>query len=359
MREPQGLVALERTLPAGPDVGRAALGEATPATLYRPVEAVTPLPAWIVLHGITRPGRFHPVLVRFARALASTGAAVLVPEVPAWVALRLAPDGVTPTVRRALARLNAEPGVAQGPHGLVGFSFGAPQAVRVGSALGGDIAAIVAWGGYRNLTRTLRFHFTGEHEWRGVTHRARPDPYGRWIVAGNYLTGVPGYEGAGPVAAGLLELARVAGERRVPAWHAGYDPEKERLAAELAPEQRALFRQFAPPSSSDPLPPTPDVLAWPERLAEAGRRQDPLVDPIDGLHALGAPVHVLHGREDRLIPWSEGLRLAEALEDRGEVHTTVTGLFAHADEHTLRRTAGAAVDGVRFLRALGRVLGEV
>jgi pimeloyl-ACP methyl ester carboxylesterase len=101
------------------------------------------------------------------------------------------------------------------------------------------------------------------------------------------------------------------------------------------------------------------VLAWPERLAEVGRRQDPLVDPIDGLHAFGAPVHVLHGREDRLIPWSEGLRLAEALEGRGEVHTTVTGLFAHADERALRRTAGAAVEGARFLRALGRVLGEV
>jgi dienelactone hydrolase len=359
MREPHGLVALECTLPAGSGDDRAGSGGGTPATLYRPVEAIAPLPGWIVLHGITRPGRFHPVLVRFARALASTGAAVLVPEVAAWVELRLAPDRVLPTVRRALARLDAEPGVAPGPRGLVGFSFGAPQAVRVGAALGGDIAAIVAWGGYRDLTRTLRFQFTGEHEWRGVGHKARPDPYGRWIVAGNYLTGVPGYEAARPVAAGLLELARIAGERRVPAWHAGYDLEKDRIAASLAPDQRALFRQFAPPSSSDPLPPTPDVLAWPERLAEAGRRQDPLVDPIDRVDALGAPVHVLHGREDRLIPWSEGLRLAEALEDRGQVHTTVTGLFAHADEHTLRRTAGAAVDGVRFLRALGRVLGEV
>jgi pimeloyl-ACP methyl ester carboxylesterase len=161
------------------------------------------------------------------------------------------------------------------------------------------------------------------------------------------------------VAAGLLELARIAGERRVPAWHAGYDLEKDRIGAGLAPDQRALFRQFAPPSTSDPLPPTPDVLAWPERLAEVGRRQDPLVDPIAGLGPLGNPAHVLHGREDRLIPWSEGLRLAEALEGRGEVHTTVTGLFAHADEHALRRTAGAAVEGTRFLRALGRVLGEV
>jgi predicted esterase len=330
-----------------------------PATLYRPAEAPAPLPAWIVLHGITVPGRRHPVLVRFARALASTGVAVLVPEVPEWAALRLAPDRTLPTVRASLDLLADEPGVAPGPRGLVGFSFGAPQAVRAGAELEGDIAGSVAFGGYRDLERTVRFQLTGHHEWLGVTRRLRPDPYGRWIVAGNYLTRVPGYSAAGPAAAALLELARLVGEHRVPAWDPEYDPAKERLAAGIEADQRALFRRFAPPSARDPLEPDDEVLGWAGALADAARRQDPLVDALDGLVRLPAPVHVLHGRADVLIPWSEGMRLAEALEALGPVHAAVTGLFAHADQHTLRGALASAREGFSFLRALARMLDVV
>ena len=48
-----------------------------PATLVHPNYARSPLPGWVVLHGVTRPGRSHPMLLRFVRALAGTGAAEL------------------------------------------------------------------------------------------------------------------------------------------------------------------------------------------------------------------------------------------------------------------------------------------
>src|SRR4051812_43066548 len=63
-----------------------------PATLYQPARTRrSGTPGWIMLHGVTVPGREHAQLVRFARSVAHTGAAVLVPEVPEWRALRLAP----------------------------------------------------------------------------------------------------------------------------------------------------------------------------------------------------------------------------------------------------------------------------
>jgi pimeloyl-ACP methyl ester carboxylesterase len=329
------------------------------ATLYRPAEARGPLPGWVVLHGITVPGRKHPVLVRFARALAATGAAVLVPDVPEWIGLRLAPDRTQPAVRAALDLLAAEAGVGPGPRGLVGFSFGAPQAIRVGAAMPDEIAGTVAFGGYCDLERTLRFQLTGHHEWQGVTRRLRPDPYGRWIVAGNYLTRVPEYETAGPTAEALLELARTAGEQRVPSWNAVYDPVKDRLAAALPPEQRALFRTLAPPSDREPLEPGDEVLVWAERLAAAARRQDPLVDALHYVERLPSPVHVLHGRADVLIPWTEGLRLAETLAPRGPVRASVTGLFAHSDEHALRGLVNSTREAVGFFRTLAAMLGVV
>src|SRR5690554_6285655 len=71
-------------------------GEEHPATLYRPARARGPLPAWVVLHGLTYSGRTHPSLVRFARAVAASGATVLVPDVPEWRSLRVAPAATAP-----------------------------------------------------------------------------------------------------------------------------------------------------------------------------------------------------------------------------------------------------------------------
>ena len=57
-------------------------GKVIPATLVLPIRSRGPLPGWIALGGVSRLGRFHPQLMRFANALASSGAAVLVPEIP-------------------------------------------------------------------------------------------------------------------------------------------------------------------------------------------------------------------------------------------------------------------------------------
>ena len=56
-----------------------------PASVTLPAGGGRNLPGWVVLHGVTRPGRFHPTLLRFVRALAASKAAVLVPQVPEWV----------------------------------------------------------------------------------------------------------------------------------------------------------------------------------------------------------------------------------------------------------------------------------
>src|SRR5688572_21152654 len=170
-----------------------------PALLITPPEARTPRPVWILLHGVTRPGIEHPQLLRIARALAAGGAVVLVPEVPEWKELRLAPGATLPTVATSIEALRGVPEAAQPPYGLMGFSFGGPQALIAASheSVAQDIGCVVSFGGYCDLERTLRFHFTGEHEWRGRLERVEsPDPYGRWVVGANYLTSSPGFEDA-------------------------------------------------------------------------------------------------------------------------------------------------------------------
>src|SRR5690606_13815038 len=159
-------------------------GVRIPATLILPTRRPGPLPAWIALGGISRMGRFHPQLMRFAEALASSGAAVVVPEIPEWRNLEVAAGPAAPTVRGCLDLLRTRREVCPGKVGLIGFSFGAPQVAiaAVKEDLAPHIAGIVLFGAYCSLERTLGCQFTGRHEWDGVEHELDPDPYGRWVV---------------------------------------------------------------------------------------------------------------------------------------------------------------------------------
>lgn len=316
-------------------------------------------PGWVLLHGMTRTGRNHLSLVRFARALAASGGTVLVPEVPDWVALRLAPHRTVGAVEAGVAALEADARVTGRP-GLMGFSFGGPQALRASMdpALAGRLACVSSFGGYGALERTVGFLLTGVHEWEGARHRVKPDPYGRWIVAANYLPHVPGYEGTEPVAEALREVAAWAGDHAVESWDPAVDGVKDAQAAALPRDLRTLFRFFAPPAAEDPPTPSPETDRWARALAEAGVAADPLLALPHQLE-IPVPVHLVHGRNDHLIPFSEALRLARRIR-APELSVTVTGLFAHsAGDPRPRGPLGWGRETWRLGGALSRLLGGV
>ncbi|HEX9885920.1 MAG TPA: hypothetical protein VGA70_05505 [Longimicrobiales bacterium] len=336
-------------------------GSTVPATLVLPPGFRAGVsPVWILLHGITRPGRAHPTLQRFSRALAASGAAVLIPEVPEWTRLRLAPEATAPTVESAVARLRSLGVLSSGARvGLMGFSFGAPQAVIASSLAGEDdgIAAAVGFGGYCDLERTLRFQFTGFHEWEGVRHHLAPDPYGRWIVGANHLTAVPGHEGDTRVAEALHAIAADAGDRRVDAWDPTLDALKEELAAGLDAAEREVFRLFAPPAGREPAPEAVEDLV--RGLATAARTVSPLTEPAPFLGSVTRPTQLLHGRGDRLIPFSETLRLARHLGPEVARHATVTGLFSHSRGDAFQSRWEGLREGLILAGALRKVLMRV
>jgi pimeloyl-ACP methyl ester carboxylesterase len=335
-------------------------GERIPATLATPPSHGGGLPGWIVLGGVTRMGRFHPQLSRFAHALAVSGGAVIVPEIPEWRDLRLAPGVTAPTVRAAVRALDERPDVDHGRYGVVGFSFGAPQAVMAANhpELADRIGVALTFGGYCNLERTLRCQLTGLHEWRGVTHRLDPDPYGRWVLASNYLTAVPGYEDACDVAANLRRMALASTERRVPAWDPALDGLKDELRDDLPADHRELFDLFAPPTGR-PLTGGDRSEAMAVDLAGACRRTEPLLDPVQELERLRVPTHLFHGRGDRLVPYTESLRFREALPVALDANVTVTGLFAHSAGHRPTAFTERLHEAWIFFRGLQRALATV
>jgi dienelactone hydrolase len=335
-------------------------GTPVPTTLLTPGDPDPFLPAWIILHGITRPGRAHAQLVRFTRALAEGGCAVLVPEVPEWRELDLSPSLTVPTIRACLDGLDGLGNlVSPETPGLLGFSFGAPQALAASGHpdLKGRLRGVAGFGGYCDLERTVVFQFTGHHDHQGESHHLRPDPYGRWIVGANYLTGVPGMEDFEDVAAGLRRLAARAGDEGVMSWDPRFDALKVDLRIGMSPARREVFDLFAPPSNHEPERSAGEEMA--RRLAAAARRLDPGIEPGPSLANVPGPVHLLHGRQDHLIPFTELYRIQAALPDDIGTRALVTRLFGHSSQDAFPGVVEGLREGRDFVRALSGMLGLV
>lgn len=329
------------------------------ATLLVPGNASGPLPGWVTLHGITRPGRRHPTLLRFVRALAASGAAVLVPEIPEWKEMLLAPREAADTLRAGVLALAGRKEAVPHRLGVMGFSFGGPQALLAGldPVLAPHLKVVASFGGYCDLERTVRFLFTGEHEWKGERYHTDPDPYGRWVVGGNYLTRAPGFEGTEAVAEALLSLARAAGDEQVASWDAHHDARKAALEENLPQSGRRLFRVFAPADGEDVPGAAADELA--PALTRAALNDSPLFDIASDLRHMKVPARLIHGRQDRLIPFTESLRLAELFPPGSDVRVLLTGLFSHSQRDGGRMKIRELGEQLRFLHLMSVVLGTL
>lgn len=332
-------------------------GGSVPASLFLPPGRRAPLPAWVTLHGITRPGRNHPTLLRFVRALAHAGNAVLVPEIREWTALELAPERAWDILEASILHLASRDGIAANRVGAIGFSFGAPQVLLAATddELSSHLRAVVGFGSYADLESTLRFMFLGRYELNGKEHFVAPDPYGRWVVAGNYLTETPGFEGASDVARALIRLASAAGDAQVGAWEDVYEELKDELAGEVDPGRRSLFRALATSGAVQDAGEVDENFT--RDLARAATRLSPILDFRTRLQPPKVPVRLIHGRQDRLIPVSETLRLAESLPAGSDHKVFLTGMFSHSQPDAAPTLVETVRERIRFTYMMSEILG--
>jgi dienelactone hydrolase len=289
---PRAVVLEEITYPRG-DV-------TLPARIYSPAGARHPLPAWAVLHGLTRTGRQHRGLDRLARAFAAAGNVVFVPDIPEWRELRVAPAMTACTIRAAVRALGERPEALPGHIGLLAFSFGATQAIVAGAdpELAKSLHGIVAWGGYADLHAAFRYGLTGTYEFEGRRLSMEPDPYGIWVVAANYLPLVPGHEHETALARALHDLAVEVGERGRYAWDAtGVPARAVRIpcpALAVPPARRAACPRPGGPAGRRRTPRRArarpgTVPAAAARAGAAGTRSRRPVDPLPRVAPAGAP----------------------------------------------------------------------
>ena len=224
-----------------------------PADRYaRP--ALGPAAPLVLVHGVTADGRDDPRAVQAASLLARVGFDVLVPDIPGLRAGRLRPADVEPVVAAIEAAAADRRAV------VLAVSIGAGPAVLAAAddRVRDRVAAVVTLGGYASAHELVRFFLTGDYAFGPHRGRVRHDP-----------AVVEAFLGAN---ADLL---------------GGHDP--RRLARDEAAARRFLGE----------LPSGTEALLT--RLS-----------PVSAVTAVRARLVLVHGRQDRVVPFTESLRLAAA-----------------------------------------------
>lgn len=289
------------------------------ARLYRP--GTMPAPVLVVFPGVHGYGADEPRLVHLCGQLAATGHRVLCAPLPAMREFRITSTSVDQMEDVAHWAASSADLAPRGRVGLVGVSFsGALALVAAGRpSLSGKVTAVISLGGYGSLPRTLEYFATGRLPDGTVR---RPHDYALAVVA-------------------LDAVDHLAPE---PQRHELAKGIRRYLQASLDQSTSEAHNRVPVDGDTDELPvPARDVLAeiTGRDVDAVGHRLAPIIALLGRDPALSpelspathAPVFLLHGRDDNVIPSSETPLVAEYLERHGNGHVRwlLTPLISHAD----------------------------
>lgn len=294
-------------------------GGTLPARMYKPATAsARPI---MLVPGVHAAGVDEPRLDGFARNFAGMGHPVLSVGLPDLARYRITPR-TTDMIEDAARWWTTQHAVDGRPAsiGLVGISFGGGLSVVAASRLH-DVAWVLSFGGHGDLPRTLRYLCTGIQPDQS---RRAPHDYGVAIILLGMADRVVPAEQVEPLRAAILEFL-----------HASHlDMYDKGKAAEAFEHARSLANQLGEPART--------FMGYVNArdVAHLGPVLLPHVSALGGDAALSpersprpnAPIYLLHGTDDNVIPAIESRLLAAHLEQQGvETHVLLTPLITHAE----------------------------
>lgn len=302
------------------------------ARLYLP-RGDGPWPAVVIAHGVHYLGIDEPRLLAFARSMARTGVAVLTPQLDALADYRVQSSSVD-VLRASALHLASQPWARGHRAGVMGLSFAGGLSLRAASdpALRDRLSFVASVGGHHDLGRVSRYLALDELTTpEGVRHEAAHD-YG--LVVFVYANAERFVDA--PSLPRFRESMRtfLHGDRRA----------AERVAAGLTGDAAWLAGRLL---AHDKAAVAPRVAAVLPALAEGLREGS----PAGHLGSLAAPVYLLHGAHDDVIPAAESRFAARELEGRVPVHLLLTTIVDHV---TVQRdpTARQRWEVVHFMAGL-------
>jgi len=306
-------------------------GEVT-AQFYRPRGSVRR--AVLLVPGVHSFGVREPRLMALAKDLAGSGVAVMtmgLPDLMGYQITARSADVIEDAVAWMAKREDLAP---DGKVGMVGISFaGGLSIVAAGrDSIRDKVAFVVSFGGHGNLGRVLRYLATGEAvEAPGVvTHP--PHDYGVAVIlyaAADRVVPPSQVEG---LRDGIRTFLYASQLTLVDMNQANAMFAKAREMVKGLPEPSATFLQWVNDRNVKEMGP----LLVPHLGSQADAAASPELAPSPP----AAPVFLLHGDEDTVIPTAESVVLANHLREQGaDVRVLVSHIITHAE---LDRTAAAS-----------------
>jgi dienelactone hydrolase len=301
--------------------------------------------ALLLTPGVNALGIDEPRLVTFARHWAASGFIVLTPELPDLSRYQVTARS-TDMIEDAAVWFSNRTDLTRGHRiGLAGISFaGGLSMVAAGRpSLAGRLAFVFSFGGHANFQRVVRYLCSGVEPPAPGLDNAPPVPaphdYGVAIVALDLSDQIVPPDQAQALRTGILAFLHAS-------HLALFDQAAaEREFASARAEERALAepaRTFLHLVNGRDVK-TLGALLLPH-IANLG--DEAALSP-DRSPAPDAPVFLLHGVEDNVVPAIETLRLARDLEPHTTVHVLLTPLVSHA-EVDRPATTGEVVALIRF-----------
>jgi dienelactone hydrolase len=302
--------------------------------------------AVLLVPGVHAAGIEEPRLDGVARDLAAMKRTVITVELPPLTRYRITPE-LTDMIEDAAAWMAGQPTLADHePIGLAGISFSGGLAIVAASrpSVRDRVSFVLSFGGHGDLPRTLTYLCTGVQP--DGSHLP-PHDYGVVIILLGVADRLVPAAQLEPLRAGILtflEASRLDMVDRDAAARAF--AQARRMAGALPEPAASLLRAV---NDRDVATLGPLLLPHVHEFGD-----DPALSPARSA-APAAPVYLLHGAGDNVIPTMESALLAEDLRARGaRVRHLATPLITHAELND----ASAVPDVWRLIRFWAALLAE-
>jgi pimeloyl-ACP methyl ester carboxylesterase len=296
--------------------------------LYRP-DSIRRLV--LLVPGVHAMGIDEPRLIGLSNELAATGLGVVTMELPDLAGYRFTPetvDIIEDGARWLSARRDLTP---DGTIGLMGISFaGGLSMVAAGRpSIRDRLAFVFSFGGHGDLPRVLRYLCTGLEPLRPddpagtPAHVRPPHDYGVAVILVGIADRMVPPAQVEPLRRGIVTFLTAS----------QLDPIDKAKAAIVFEEARAIAAHLPEPAASlMKAVNSRDVKGLGARLLGVleGIEYPDSLSP-DHSAPPRAPVFLLHGADDTVIPSVESILLAQHLERTTRVRTLLSGLITHAE----------------------------
>jgi dienelactone hydrolase len=295
----------------GPTVKKVSIangGRVISADLYTPKGKDRSFPLLLV-HGANPAGKNDRRLVLLASDLARVGFLVLVPDLEGLKTFRIRLADAEDILQSFHYLSSRQPA----PHrdgGMIGMSFGAgPMLLAAAdSRIRNRVSVIATFGAYHELRNIMNFGLTGFYEYGGHHGLTRPDTSVRWMLAYRNLDML-----RSPDDRSLLKKMIEKRNRYEIA-------DADTIAKSLHAEGKAAYA-FLLNQDPERFPPLY------ENLPQPVRDYAYQLSPSRAIKYINAYCIFAHATDDYSVPYTESLRLGDALGNPRRMHLALLPLF--------------------------------